>query len=192
MVRTLSQAIVYIIYAKAEDLLDAYYSVFTCNIFLHVWLLYNSIRSAMNNYKYILLATDFSKPAEAAAKRAAKIATCFSARLCLLHVVDHFPEDISNDWIAPEDKSPVTYMTERSEKTLEQLSSQLEYDNIETQIILSEHSAAYEIIQYAKQNKVDLIVTGRHGNHGIINMPGSTSSAVAHRAECDTLSVQSF
>ena len=102
-------------------------------------------------------------------------------------MVDHFPEDISNDWIAPEDQSPAVYMTERSKKALEQLSSQLEYDNIETHIILSEHSAAHEITQYAKQNKVDLVVLGYHGHHGIA---GSTTSAVMHRIECDALSVQ--
>ena len=145
----------------------------------------------MTSYKYILLATDFSKPAKAAANRAVEIATCFNARLCLLHVVDHFPEDIPNDWIAPEDHDPTSYLTERSMKALEQLGSQLKYDNIETHVILSERSAAHEITQYAKQNKVDLIVTGYHGQHGIAKVLGSTTSAVMHRAECDTLSVQS-
>jgi len=146
----------------------------------------------MNSYKYILLATDFSEAAKVAAKRAAEIATYSNARLCLLHVVDHFPEDAPNDWIAPEDHDPASYVTERSKKALEQLGSQLEYDNIETHVILSEHSAAHEITQYAKQNKVDLIVTGYHGRHGIVNIPGSTSSAVLHRAECDALSVHPF
>jgi len=146
----------------------------------------------MNSYKYILLATDFSEAAKVAAKRAAEIATCSDARLCLLHVVDHFPEDAPNDWIAPEDHDPASYVTERSKKALEQLGSQLEYDNIETHVILSEHSAAHEITQYAKQNKVALIVTGYHRRHGIVNIPGSTSSAVLHRAECDALSVHPF
>ena len=146
----------------------------------------------MNSYKYILLATDFSEAAKVAAKRAAEIATYSNARLCLLHVVDHFPEDAPNDWIAPEDHDPASYVTERSKKALEQLGSQLEYDNIETHVILSEHSAAHEITQYAKQNKIDLIVTGYHGRHGIVNIPGSTSSAVLHRAECDALSVHPF
>jgi len=145
----------------------------------------------MTSYKYILLATDFSKPAKAAANRAVEIATCFNARLCLLHVVEHFPEDIPNDWIAPEDHDPTSYLTERSMKALEQLGSQLKYDNIEARVILSEYSAVHEITQYAKQNKVDLIVTGYHGHHGIAKVLGSTTSAVMHRAECDTLSVQS-
>jgi len=146
----------------------------------------------MNDYKYILLATDFSKPAKIAAKRAVKIAACFNAKLCLLHVIEHFPGDIPNDWIAPEDHDPTSYFTERSIKALEQLVSQLEYGNIETHVILSEHSAAHEITQYAKQNKVDLIVTGYPVRHGITQALGSTASAVMHRAECDVLSVQSF
>ncbi|NOQ89737.1 MAG: universal stress protein [Gammaproteobacteria bacterium] len=146
----------------------------------------------MNNYKYILLATDFTEAAEAATNRAAEIATCFNARLCLLHVVEHFPGDIPNDWIAPEDHDPTNYLTERSKKALEQLGSKLEYGNIETHVILSEHSAAHEITQYAKQNKVDLIVTGSTARHGITNVFGSTSAAVMHRAECDTMSVHSI
>ena len=146
----------------------------------------------MNSYKYILLATDFSNAAKVAAKRAAEIATYSNARLCLLHVVEHFPEDAPNDWIAPEDHDPTSYLTERSKKALEQLGSQLEYNNIETHFILSEHSAAHEITQYAKQNKVDLIVTGYHGHHGIAKVLGSTSSAIMHRAECDALSVHPF
>ncbi|RKZ70110.1 MAG: universal stress protein [Gammaproteobacteria bacterium] len=144
----------------------------------------------MTSYKYILLATDFSKPAKATANRAVEIATCFNARLCVLHIVEHFPEDAPNDWIAPEDHDPASYLTERSKKALEQLGSQLKYDNIETHVILSEHSAAHEITQYAKQNKVDLIVTGYHGHHGIAKVLGSTASAVMHRAECDTLTVR--
>ena len=96
----------------------------------------------MNSYKYILLTTDFTKSAEVAAKRAVEIATCFSARLCLLHVVEHFPEDAPNDWIAPEDHDPTDYLTERSKQAIEQLSSQLEDDTIETRIILSEQSEA--------------------------------------------------
>lgn len=146
----------------------------------------------MNSYKYILLATDLSRPAETAAKRAVEIAKCSSARLCLLHVIDHFPEDAPNDWIAPEDHDPASYLTERSMKALEQLVSQLEYDNIKTHTILSEHSAAHEIAQYAKQNEVDLIVTGYYGHHGITSVLGSTTSAVMQRAECDVLSVQSL
>ena len=144
----------------------------------------------MTSYKYILLATDFSKTAKADANRAVEIATCFNARLCILHVVEHFPEDAPNDWIAPEDRDPASYITERSKKELEQLGSQLKYDNIETHVILSERSAAHEITQYAKQNKVDLIITGHHSHHGITKVLGSTASAVMHRAECDTLSVQ--
>ena len=146
----------------------------------------------MTSYKYILLATGFSKPAKTAAIRAAEIAACFNARLCLLHVIEHFPEDVPNDWIAPEDHDPASYLTERSMKALEQLNSQLEYDNIEFHVILSEHSAGHEITQYANQNKADLIVTGYHDHHGIAKVLGSTASSVMHRAECDALSVRSF
>lgn len=144
----------------------------------------------MNSYKYILLATDFSTPATIAAHRAAELAACFNARLCLLHVVEHFPEDIPNDCIAPENQDPSNYLTEHSTQSLETLGSQLEYDNIEIRVLLSEHSAAHEIVHYAEQRQAELIVTGHQGRHGMANIFGSTTSAVMHRAKCDVLSVQ--
>jgi universal stress protein A len=143
----------------------------------------------MNSYRHILLATDFSRSSETAAKKAAEIAACSNARLCLLHVVEHFPEDMPNDWIAPEDKDPADYMTERSNQELEKLGAQIGYDNIETLVILSEHSAAHEIAQYARQKKVDLIVTGHPVHHGIIKSTGATTSSIMHHVECDTLIV---
>lgn len=149
----------------------------------------NEKRTTMNSYKYILLATDFTEASEAAANKAAEIASCFNARLCLLHVIEHFPGDIPNDWIASEDHDPTGYMTERSMNELEKLASQLKYNNIETHVILSEHSAACEITQYARQHEADLIVTGHPAHHGITVVPGSTNAAVMFRSECDTLSV---
>lgn len=144
----------------------------------------------MNSYKYILLATDFSKPATIAAHRAAEIAAFSNARLCLLHVIEHFPEDIPNDWIAPEDKDPASYLIEHSTQSLETLASQLEYDNIEIRVLLSEHSVTHEITHFAEQNQANLIVTGHQGRHGMANIFSSTTSAVMHRAICDVLSVQ--
>jgi len=51
-------------------------------------------------------------------------------------------------------------------------------------------NAANEIVQYAKDNHVDLIVLGSHGRHGAKLLLGSTANAVLHHAKCDVLAVR--
>ena len=41
-----------------------------------------------------------------------------------------------------------------------------------------------------KDNDVDLIVVGSHGEHGLALLVGSTTSGVLHEAACDVLSVR--
>ena len=48
----------------------------------------------MAGYKEILVATDFTGHSEAAARRALELAEVCDARIQLLYVVEHFPEDV--------------------------------------------------------------------------------------------------
>jgi universal stress protein A len=47
-----------------------------------------------------------------------------------------------------------------------------------------------EIIRIAREQRVDLIVLGSHGRHGLSLLLGSTASSVIHHAECDVLAVR--
>lgn len=67
----------------------------------------------MENYRHILLVTDFSEYSEAVVKYAAKLASDFKAQLTLLHVLVYFPEDIPSDWIVPEGVAPTQYLNTR-------------------------------------------------------------------------------
>jgi universal stress protein A len=51
-------------------------------------------------------------------------------------------------------------------------------------------SPKIEIIRVAKENKVDLIVVGSHGRHGLALILGSTANGVLHHANCDVLAVR--
>lgn len=51
-------------------------------------------------------------------------------------------------------------------------------------------SPAHEIHHFAKENDVQLIVIGTHGQKGLQLLLGSTANAVLHGAGCDVLSVR--
>jgi len=51
-------------------------------------------------------------------------------------------------------------------------------------------SPAHEIHRFAKENEIQLIVIGTHGQKGLKLLLGSTANAVLHGAGCDVLSVR--
>ena len=51
-------------------------------------------------------------------------------------------------------------------------------------------SPAHEIHRFAKENDIELIVIGTHGQKGLQLLLGSTANAVLHGADCDVLSVR--
>ena len=51
-------------------------------------------------------------------------------------------------------------------------------------------SPAHEIHRFAKDNDVELVVIGTHGQKGLQLLLGSTANAVLHGAGCDVLAVR--
>jgi universal stress protein A len=144
----------------------------------------------LSDYKNILVAADFSEAGEAAAKRAGNLAERFGASLTLLHVLEHFPEDLPVDVIPPEDVDPQTYLIDRIRGQLEKLSAGIGQPGAAREIVVSTHSANREIVQYAQKHNIDLIVVGCHGQHGLMGTPGSTANGVMHAATVDVLAVR--
>ncbi len=144
----------------------------------------------MEGYQNILCATDFSNNSRAAAECAADIARRYGAQLILLHVVEHFPEDRSNLEIAPEDIDPAAYREEKALVSLAELAKRLGYEKVVQEFRFSTHSAKHEIVRFAKEQNIDLIVVTTHGHHGIISILGSTAYGVTHSAPCDVLAVR--
>ena len=144
----------------------------------------------MSDYKNILVAADFSAAGEAAAKRAGKLAERFGASLTILHVLEHFPEDLPVDVIPPEDVDPQTYLIDRIRGQLEKLSAGIGLSGAALEIVVSTHSANREIVRYAQKNNIDLIVVGCHSQHGIMATLGATANGVMHAATVDVLAVR--
>lgn len=144
----------------------------------------------MEGYQNVLCATDFSNYGEVAAERAADMAQRDGAQLTLLHVVEYFPEVSSNQVITPGGRDPVAYREEIARESLAELAGHLGYEKVVQEVRFSTHSAKDEIVRFAEEENIDLIVVASHGHHGLSCILGSTAYGVTHNAPCDVLAVR--
>lgn len=144
----------------------------------------------MITLKQILVPTDFSDTAGVAAKYARALATAFGADLHLLHVLE-------NPYLAYDPMSftpPDNFFEELEAETRTRLLRLLEdweplHPHVD--VVTTRGSAFVEIIRYAKEHKIDLIVLGTHGRGPIAHMLlGSVSEKVVRKAPCPVLTVR--
>lgn len=131
-------------------------------------------------YDRILVATDGSDSAEHAVDSAIDLATRFDAELFVISVVDtgRYSESVLSD-VEPVLKG----LEERVDSILESISSGTDLD------VLTERRngrPADEIISFATENDVDLIVMGSSGIGGEQRI-GSTVERVIRNSELPTL-----
>lgn len=138
-------------------------------------------------YKKVLFATDFDEVGISAAHKAKKIADENKAELILVHVVEPIPA-YAYPGFAGFAEVEVS-IREQAEKELNALANRLGVDAKHR--LLEFGSTKNEVLRVAEAHKVDLIVTGSHGKHGLALLLGSTANAILHGAECDVLIVRS-
>jgi universal stress protein A len=143
----------------------------------------------MKNYEHILLAVDFFEHCEAVTNRARDLATTYQANFSIIHVVDSVPIiDAGYGADIPFNMDLTTELMAEAKKRLGKLAQKL--DITEDNLWLEIGSPKTEIVRVAKENKVDLIVLGSHGRHGLALILGSTANGVLHHADCDVLAVR--
>lgn len=138
-------------------------------------------------YNRILLATDFDEIGINAAHKAKKIADKFGAKLFLVHVVEPIPA-YAYPGFAGFAEVEVS-IREQAEKELSALAKKLDVDAKHQ--LLEFGSIKNEVLRVAQEHKIELIVTGSHGKHGLALLLGSTAEAILHGAECDIMIVRS-
>lgn len=137
-------------------------------------------------YKRVLFATDFDEVGVNAAHKAKKIADENGAELFLVHVVEPIPA-YAYPGFAGFAEVEVS-IREQAERELNQLADRLGVDVRHR--LLEFGSTKNEVLRVATEHKIDLIVTGSHGKHGIALLLGSTAHAILHGAQCDMLIVR--
>jgi len=144
----------------------------------------------MNPYQHILCPVDFSVHCKKAVGRAAQLAKDYQAKLTLFHAVIYYPIEYTDDWVTPEYIIPIEDLQQRGEASLAGFAERLGLAEVERFVEVATASAKQEIIRFAEEHKVDLIVLSSHARHGISRLLGSTANGVVHAAPCDVLTVR--
>jgi nucleotide-binding universal stress UspA family protein len=142
--------------------------------------------------KRILVPTDFSEPSEDALAYAKGLADAFGASVHLMHVL----EDLAaHAWTTEVYVAALPGVHEEMERhareRLEQLLSAADRAKYRAEIVLRVGSPFVEIVRYAREEQVDLIVLGTHGRGAIAHMLlGSVAERVVRKAPCAVLTVR--
>ena len=146
----------------------------------------------MFKLKKILYPTDFSEASLEALPYAVSFARNCQAKLILMHVVNEkiFSEGLSLARVsAPE--SLEQEMTAEAGRRLKMIIPPDQREGLDWESVILYGMPFLEIIRYAKDNGVDMIVIGTHGRSGMEHIIfGSTAEKVVRKAHCPVLSVK--
>jgi len=143
--------------------------------------------------KNILVATDFSEPSDAALAYGRALARTFGATLHVVHVVDNVPTLVYG---AEAYAVPMPELQEEIDNAARKQLADLLVDNDRPPlpvrpILLTSNASAAAIVDYAKSERVDLIVAGTHGRGGVAHLlMGSVAERVVRTAPCPVLTVR--
>lgn len=143
--------------------------------------------------KKILCPTDFSDPSFEALDVASELALQFSSELIMIHVVPPIPV------VAAEHMSPAAFNVPAYQQEMEASSMKILEEHIEKRVpeevstrgmvLLGDPSD--QIVDMAKNEKVDLIVIATRGQTGFRRLVfGSVAEKVVRYATCPVLSIR--
>ncbi|MBX3444089.1 MAG: universal stress protein [Planctomyces sp.] len=139
----------------------------------------------------ILCAVDFSENSREAVRQACDLAKKFEAEIHLLHVLEPWPPAASVTSEAyPMYHDYVLQAHQQAEYSLEQLPPA---DQAPAKVVRATRSGHVEreIVKYAEEHDVDLLVIGTHGRTGIAHwFMGSVAEKVVRFAHCPVLVVR--
>ena len=144
----------------------------------------------MINLKRILVPSDFSECSDAAVRYGLELARKFGATLHLLHVVQ---DPATQPWAAEGFAVPLLEAVEQWQKDAKvRLTNSIPPEDRRNAIVTSTIASPFsEILRYAAENEIDLIVMGTHGRGGVSHMLlGSIAEKVVRRAPCPVLTVR--
>jgi len=139
----------------------------------------------------ILVPTDFSKQSQNALKYAVAFAEKFGAELYLLHVVQDLavfiPDMIT---VVPPVVPKMKQLTDAVYVAFDRLIEENHLTGLAIHREVREGSPFVEIIRFASEENMDLIVLSTHGHTGLAHvLLGSVTEKVVRKAPCPILTV---
>jgi universal stress protein A len=151
----------------------------------------------MLSFKKILCPTDFSDPSNKALIEACELAAHYKSELVILHVLQPiqpiygespYPEVIAFDIVGYEKEE-----VGKTRESLKQLIEKYVPASVTAVPIIEVGKAADSIVEVAKRENVDLIVTATHGLTGWRrHVLGSVAEKVIRYSQCPVLTIREF
>ena len=138
----------------------------------------------------ILVPSDFSECSDEALAYGLELARRFNAKVHLLHVVQ---DPATQPWAAEGFAAPVIEVVDEWQRQADARLRALVPDADRARVIVTTTVATpyAEILAYAEEHDVDLIVMGTHGRSGVSHLLlGSIAERVVRRAPCPVLTVR--
>ena len=138
------------------------------------------------HYRHILVAIDFVDDFEKVIDRAMQL-RAEESRLSIMHCVDliSYPDNYAGGLAVQLQAQSIAHAEEVIARTIKNKGIQIE----ESDVIILPGTPGKEVRRYSDSEKVDLIVCGSHGKHGLQLLLGSASTNILHHAACDVLAV---
>lgn len=148
----------------------------------------------MITIKNILVATDFGEASDSALRYGRELAGRFGATLHVLNVVENFYVTTfgaeTYAAVVPEMQREIE-VAARKRLDEELIDSDRSGPPVKP-VVMTSGSPAYAIVDYARENGVDLIVMGTHGRGALAHLlMGSVAERVVRIASCPVLTVRS-
>ncbi len=141
----------------------------------------------MLQLKKVLVPTDFSAASELALRYGKEMAKTFQAKLYVLHVADDpilFAVTTSDEYRAK--------AISASNEKLEKLVRSSVGDVKQVELLSKCGSTASEIVDFAKDEQMDLVVMGSHGHGAMASMLlGNVAEHVVRHSPCPVMTVRS-
>lgn len=142
----------------------------------------------MIELRNILLPTDFSEPSLKATEYALSLAHRFDATLHLMHVIEdpvvYLP--MFESYPLPTKQQFETYAQDRLENWI----ADDDGEGLKIEIEWRHGKPHIEVIDYASDNRIDLIILGTHGRGAAAHLLlGSVAEKVVRKAPCPVLTV---
>lgn len=146
--------------------------------------------------KRILVPTDFSEASAAAARYGVALARAFRAKLHLLHVESRHDLEIDVEReLVVEKLAPTSGGRQNAARELlGKILTEQEDKELQPEYVLRAAGVGgpyVEIVRYAKERDIDMIVMGTHGRGFVAHMlMGSVAEKVVRKAPCAVLTVR--
>jgi nucleotide-binding universal stress UspA family protein len=118
-------------------------------------------------FRKIMVATDGSEFVRKAVAKAIEIAKLSDAKLYAVYIISNDEFSISNPKDKQLEQSSLDYFRIEGKEAIAYVETAARAEKIEVEPVILEGSPAHEIVNFAEENNIDLIVMGTLGKTGI-------------------------